>query len=192
MARFFPHASTSALLDVACKQNSCRGCGQKSSPTRTGFHGSCVVRQAASARDRGCRAGCAPFYIALNATSRPSAAPPATRTLQSLPGEVANIADAATCDADCGIRTSCDTEFRTRGWRALGTAGFGVPFALNAARGIEKCNDCGPGDDFDHGSVGRAGVRQRVRQITICDLFASSCATPTTHPRSLIALAYEF
>jgi hypothetical protein len=73
----------------------------------------------------------------------------------SRPREVANIADAATCDADCGIRTSCDTEFRTRGWRALTTAGFGVPFALNAARALATCNDCGLGNDFDHGIARR-------------------------------------
>jgi hypothetical protein len=57
--------------------------------------------------------------------------------------DAANIADAASCDDDCGIRTSYDTEFRTRGWRALTTAGFGVPFALKAARALAGFNDCG-------------------------------------------------
>jgi hypothetical protein len=64
--------------------------------------------------------------------------------------EVANIADAATCDADCGIRWSGDTEFRTRGWRVLTTAGFGVLFALNTARAITTCIDRGIGNGFDH------------------------------------------
>jgi hypothetical protein len=63
--------------------------------------------------------------------------------------EVANIADTAACDDDCGIRTSCDTEFRTRGPCALTTAGFGVPLALNTARALPTRNDCGLGNDFD-------------------------------------------
>jgi hypothetical protein len=85
----------------------------------------------------------------------------------------ANIADVATCDDECGIRTSCDTEFRTREWLALTTAGLGVPFALNTAGALPICNhcglrnDCGTGNDcglrndfgtgydFDHGIARR-------------------------------------
>jgi hypothetical protein len=65
------------------------------------------------------------------------------------------------CDVDCGIRWSCDTEFRTRGWSAVTTAGFGVPFALNPARALATCNDCAIGNDLDHGIARRLTARRR-------------------------------